>query len=32
MFALSRKMYMFKVNLNLLANTSTPDIVQYHLE
>ena len=32
MFALSRKMYMFKANPILLANTSTPDIAQYHLE
>ena len=32
MFALSWKRYMFKANLNLLANTLTPDIAQYHLE
>ena len=25
-------MYLFEVNLNLLANTSTPDVAQYHLE
>ena len=27
----SRTMYLFEANLNLLANTSTPDVVQYHL-
>ena len=32
MFALSRIMYLFEANLNLLANTSTPDVAQYHLE
>ena len=32
MFALSRTMYLFKANLNLLANTSNPDIAQCHLE
>ena len=32
MFALSRTMYLFEVNLNLLANTSTHDVAQYHLE
>ena len=32
MFKLSQTMYLFKGNLNLLANTSTPDIAQYHLE
>ena len=25
-------MYLFEGNLKLLANTSTPDVVQYHLE
>ena len=32
MFALSQTMYLFEANLNLLANTSTPDVAQYHLE
>ena len=31
MFALSRTMCLFEAKLNLLANTSTPDVVQYHL-
>ena len=25
-------MYLFEANLNLLANTSIPDVMQYHLE
>ena len=25
-------MYLSEANLNLLANTSTPDVAQYHLE
>ena len=32
MFTLSQTMYWFEANQNLLANTSTPDVVQYHLE
>ena len=32
MFALSRKMYLFEANLDFLANTSTLDVAQYHLE
>ena len=31
MFALSQTMYRLEANLNLLANTSTPDFAQYHL-
>ena len=30
MFALSRTMYLFEANLNLLANTSSPDVAQYY--
>ena len=25
-------MYLFEANMNLLANTLTPDVAQYHLE
>ena len=32
MYTLSRTMYLFEANLKFLANTSTPDIAQYHLE
>ena len=32
MFTLSQMMYLFEATLNLLANTLTPDIAQYHLE
>ena len=32
MFALSWTMYLFKANMNLLANTSTPDVAQDHSE
>ena len=32
MFALSRAMYLFEVNLNPKTNTSTPDVSLYHLE
>ena len=32
MFALSQTRYLFKDNLKLLANTSTPGVAQYHLE
>ena len=31
-FAVSQTMYLFEANLNLLANTSTPDVAQYHLK
>ena len=31
MFALSWTMYLFEANLNLLADTSTPDLERYHL-
>ena len=31
MFALSQTMFLFEANLNLLADTSTPDLEQYHL-
>ena len=30
--ALSKIIYLFKANLNLLANTSIPDLAKYHLE
>ena len=32
MFALSRAMYLFEVNLNPKTNTSTPDVSRCHLE
>ena len=32
MFALSQGIYLFEANLNLLANTSTPDVVQVQLK
>ena len=32
MYTLSRTMYLFEANLKFLANTSTPDIAQYHLQ
>ena len=31
MFVLSRTMYIFEANLNLLADTSTPNLERYHL-
>ena len=30
MFALSRAIYLFEANLNPVANTSIPDVAQYH--
>ena len=32
MFALSQITYLFEANVNVFANTSTPDIAQYYLE
>ena len=32
MYALSQIMFLFEVNLKLLANIMTPDVAQYHLE
>ena len=32
MFTLSQTIDLFEANLKLLANTSTPDVAQYHLE
>ena len=31
MLTLPQTMYLFEANLNLVANTSTPDVAQYHL-
>ena len=32
MFESSQTMYLFDAKPNLVANTSTPDVAQYHLE
>ena len=29
---ISKTMYLFEANLNLVANTSTPDVAQYHFK